>query len=105
MANIALAVDEILVSYDVKSLFTSVPIDEAIVSCERNLRPDNSLSARTTLSTESTPLLHDITNFQFNGQHLIQLKYVAMESPVSFVITDMYMILCRTGPDQTGSTT
>ena len=35
--------DEMLVSYDVKSLFTSIPVRESIDICERRLRDDDNL--------------------------------------------------------------
>ena len=44
--------DEILVNFDVSSLFTSVPVGEAVsINCER-LQEDGTLSNRTILSPE-----------------------------------------------------
>ena len=95
MADIKLTNDEILVSYDVRSLFTSIPIDQSITSCEKKLRQDESLNERTTVSVATIIQLLRFcltsTNFQFNGQHYRQLEGVAMGSPVSSVIADIFM--------------
>ena len=45
--------DEILVSFDVVSLFTNVPIDEACNIAKERLPLDNTLHLRTTLSPEN----------------------------------------------------
>ena len=45
--------DEILVSFDVVSLFTNVPIDEACNIAKERLLLDNTLHLRTTLSPEN----------------------------------------------------
>ena len=34
--------DDVLVRYDVKSLFTNVPVNESIAICEKRLREDES---------------------------------------------------------------
>ena len=39
--NVVLQDDEMLVSYNVKSLFTSIPVTESIDICERRLRDDD----------------------------------------------------------------
>ena len=43
--------DEMLVSYDVKSLFTSIPVEESIQACEKRL-VDNTLSEHTQLDNQ-----------------------------------------------------
>ena len=50
--NIAIEEDEILVSFDVVSLFTSVPVDHAIDIVVNLLDCDDSLSSRTQLSSQ-----------------------------------------------------
>ena len=49
MEDVVLHDDEILVSYDVKSLFTSIPVNESVDLCEQRLLDDDSLSDRTSL--------------------------------------------------------
>ena len=52
MGNVHVKSDEILVNFDVSSLFTDVAVDEAVsVNCER-LREDGTLDSRTILSPE-----------------------------------------------------
>ena len=45
--------DEILVSFDVVSLFTNVPVDEACNIAKERLLVDNTLHLRTTLSPDN----------------------------------------------------
>ena len=86
--------DEILVSYDVKSLFTSIPVEESICICEQRLKADQSLSKRTELRVETIIQLLRFcltsTAFQYENKHYQQLNGVAMGSPVSPVITDIF---------------
>ena len=83
--NIVLLDDEMLVSYDSKSLFTSIPVEESIQVCEKRLVVDKTLSLRTQLNVPSTifQLLRfclTSTAFQYRGQHYKQLDGVAMGS-------------------------
>ena len=95
MKDISLDANEMLVSYDVKSLFTSIPVEESIGIIERKLRDDETLNDRTTMdvSTIIRLLRFCLTNtsFQYNGIHYQQLDGVAMGSPVSPVIADIFM--------------
>ena len=56
MRGVELRDDEVLVSYDVRSLLTNVPVNESIAICEKRLREDESLKDRTEMSVE--PLLN-----------------------------------------------
>ena len=47
MVEVALSEEEILVSFDVKSLFTSIPVDEATSVCEERLKGDDAVEKRT----------------------------------------------------------
>ena len=81
-----------LVSFDVKSLFTSIPLDLAL-QC-----------TRTALERQTAPPpipIGDIMNllslcltstyFQYNGQHFKQLHGTAMGSPVSVIVAEIVM--------------
>ena len=46
MDGVVIGENEILVSYDVKSLFASNPVRESIEICELKLREDNTLEER-----------------------------------------------------------
>ena len=87
--------DEILVSFDVSSLFTNVPVGEAVsIICER-LREDGRLGDRTFLSPEQIADLLEMclrsTYFSFGGNLYQQKEGAAMGSPVSAVVANLYM--------------
>ena len=94
MEEVTLNEDEMLVSYDVKSLFTSIPVEESIGRCERKLNKDEMLGDRTSVDVATIiGLLRfclSTTSFQYKGTHY-QLVGVAMGSPVSPVIADIFM--------------
>ncbi|XP_066024996.1 uncharacterized protein [Pocillopora verrucosa] len=79
-----------LVSFDVKSLFTSIPLQLALQCTEIAIQQ----------STDALPLptedIMDLLNlcltstyFQYNGKHYKQLHGTAMGSPVSVVVADI----------------
>ena len=80
----------ILVSYDLSSLFTNVPLDETIaILAEKALR-DNWFNSTYNLNISEGDLL-DLLNvstkgqlFQFNGARYEQTAGVAMGSPLAF---------------------
>ena len=45
--------DEVMVSYDVKSLFTSVPIEKAYAAIERMIRADDEVEKRTGMGVDA----------------------------------------------------
>ena len=63
--------DEIMVSFDVSSLFIHVPIDEAVSVIRDKLQNDESLDERTCLSPECITELLEVclrsTYFRYNG--------------------------------------
>ena len=65
--------DEIMVSFDVTSLYTTIPIDQALLIIKDLLEHDDKLADRTQLSPRQILDLLDIllrtTYFKFNGQH------------------------------------
>ena len=87
--------NEIMVSFDVESLFTNVPIEGAVQAARRKLDSDPGLADRTTLTpAEIADLLDFIlrsTYFQYNGSIYEQQEGAAIGSPVSAVIANFYM--------------
>ena len=87
--------NEIMVSFDVESRFTNVPIDAAVQAALQKLEDDPSLADRTTLTpVQIADLLTFIlrsTYFQYNGSIYEQKDGAAMGSPVSAVIANLYM--------------
>ena len=53
LKSIQLGPDEVMVSYDVRALFTSVPIQPALEVIEKLLKEDPDLQKRTTMSTKT----------------------------------------------------
>ena len=95
MEWIVLQDDEMLVSFDVKGLFTSIPVSEAIEICERRLQMDKTLSKRTSMDVNTIISLIRFcltnTSFLYGGKPYQQLDGVAMGSPLSPVIADIFM--------------
>ena len=65
--------DEVMVSYDVKSLFTSVPIEKAYAAIERMIRADDDVEKRTGKGADAIlkllKLCMMMTNFRFRNKH------------------------------------
>ena len=84
-----------MVSFDVKSLYTNVPIEGAVQAALRKLEADSCLANRTTLTpTQIADLLDFVlrsTYFQYDGLIYEQQEGAAMGSPVSAIITNLYM--------------
>ena len=86
---------ECLSSYDVSALFTSVPIDPALNIIKDLLEKDNTLKERTVLAVNDINLLLEFclknTYFSFQDQFYEQVEGVAMGSPVSPIVANLYM--------------
>ena len=95
MRDITVGDDELLVSFDVSSLFTNVPIGEAVQVIQAKLREDDSLAERTPLSPDRVAELLDMclrsTYFSYSGEFYEQREGAAMGSPVSAVVANLYM--------------
>ena len=95
MKDVCIDADEMLVSFDVSSLFTNVPIDEAVRVIRGRLQEDETLEDRTTLSPDRVAELLEVclrsTYFSYNGNFYEQREGAAMGSPVSAVVANLYM--------------
>ena len=84
-----------LVSFDVKSLFTQVPVDEALKVVEERLANDQTIGDRTSLPVsklvELTNLCLRSTYFQPGDNFYEQTDGAAMGSPLSPVIANLYL--------------
>ena len=87
--------DECFVSYDVVSLFTKTPVHGALTSIRSRLEKDKTLKKRTKLTaTDIISLLKfvlETTYFQFGGVFYQQKFGVAMGSPVSPIVVNLFM--------------
>ena len=81
-----------LVSFDVKSLFTSIPLQLALGCTETAI---NNSTIELPLPTDDLMDLLNLcltsTYFQYNGKHYKQLHGTAMGSPVSVVVAEIVM--------------
>ena len=95
MRDVSVGSDESLVSFDVTSLFTNVPIEEAVGVIRDKLREDENLVERTPLSPDRVAELLSLclksTYFSFDGVFYEQRQGAAMGSPVSAVVANLCM--------------
>ena len=86
---------EIIVSFDVKTLYTNVPIDKTLEVIGNKLINDQSLEERSVLSPEQITKLVEvclkITYFVYNSEYYEQLEGAAMGSPVSPIVVNIFM--------------
>lgn len=81
-----------LVSFDVKSLFTSIPLQLAIQCTETSIeRSTDTFPLPTDDIIELLTLCLTSTYFQYNGTYYKQLHGTAMGSPVSVVVAEIVM--------------
>ena len=84
-----------MVSFDVKSLFTRVPVQEALHVIEERLAEDETLDERTQTSPTTirrlTELCMSSTYFEFEENLYEQVDGAPIGSPLSPVLADLYM--------------
>ena len=95
LKGIKLAPDEVMVSYNVKPLFTSVPIKPALDVIEKLLKEDPGLQSRTSMSTQHIMHLLEFclrsTYFTFRGKFYEQVEGAVMGSPISPIVANLFM--------------
>jgi hypothetical protein len=92
--NVTIEEDEIMVSFDVVSLFTSIPLELAKSLLEEKMKDDTELQSKTKLSPENIMQLVNITlvtQFQFNGKFYEQNQGTPMGSPMSGLLAELVM--------------
>ena len=89
---------EVLVSFDVVSLFTRVPTSLAVRVSRERLENDSTLPQRTSLSVDEISSLLNLcleaTYLMFDGHVYQQVHGTAMGSPVSVIVANLVMV-CR----------
>ena len=87
--------NDIFVSFAVMSLFTRVPVTEALTVVSHLLRNDSSLSDRTAIPADTICDLVELclrsTYFQFKEHFYVQSEGTAMGSLLSPIIANLYM--------------
>ena len=95
LSDIKIDDSEVLVSFDVVSLFTAIPVDKACEYIKKKLEQDATLSSRTNLDIDdiTTLLQFTLSNnyFVFNDIIYKQVHGCAMGSPVSPVVANLCM--------------
>ena len=85
LKTIKLMPDECIISYDVKALFTSVPIEPSIKIIKQHLEKDKELHQRTSMSVHHIIMLLEFclknTHLVFQGRFYEQTEGAAMGSP------------------------
>ena len=86
---------EVITSFDVKALFTSVPIQPSIQIVKQRLQQDPTLPQRTCMSIPQIITLLEFclnnTYFLFQGKYYEQVQGAAMGSPISSLIANIFM--------------
>ena len=87
--------DEVLVSFDVKSLFTSIPVQPAINCVRKILLADPSWAFQSPISVsviiELLTICLEDTSFKFRGKFYRMTDGLAMGSPVSPIVANIFM--------------
>ena len=82
-------------SFDVKALFTSVPIELAINIIKKHLEEDKNLHLRTAMTVKHISCLHEFclrnTHFTFQSRLYEQVEGAAMGSPISPIVANLFM--------------
>ena len=86
---------EVMVSFDVKSLFTSIPVDLALTITKERLKRDQTLAECTNLSVDNILRLSDFVRnnnyFKYDGNHYKKIFGCAIGSPISSVLADLVL--------------
>ena len=95
LKSLKLGKDECLRSFDVKALFTSIPIKPAIQVIKKLLEKDQDLKQRTSMSVDHITSLLEFclgsTYFTFKGRFYEQQEGAAMGSPISPIVANLYL--------------
>ena len=95
LKGIHLGPDEVIIPYDVKALFTSVPIKPALTIIEKLLEEDPGLQERTSMRVKNIICLLEFclrsTYFTFQNQYYEQVEGAAMGPPISPIVANLYM--------------
>ena len=81
-------------SFDIKNLFTSVPLDETIQLCVQHLYHSDDITPPTISEKNFTKLVKKVTvgvEFSFNGVMYQQVDGVAMGSPLGPVLANIFV--------------
>ena len=93
LEDIQMGPDDIIMSYDVKALFTSVPIKPALKIIQKLWEEDQTLPQRTTMTVNNITCLLEFcltsTYFTFQEKFYAQVEGPAMGSPISPIVANL----------------
>ena len=91
VSNFFVPVNSILVTMDVKSLYTSIPNNEGIAATKK--RYDNYIHKTLSTKTITTflALIHTLNNFVFNSKFYLQIKGCAMDTNCDPAYANIFM--------------
>ncbi|XP_063960282.1 uncharacterized protein LOC135155276 [Lytechinus pictus] len=81
----------ILVTADVKSLYTNIPHNEGIQACKNTLNSRQRLHPPTDQLIRLLELVLTLNNFKFQEQHYIQIQGTAMGTPLAPSYANIFM--------------
>nr|XP_018908816.1 PREDICTED: uncharacterized protein LOC109038254 [Bemisia tabaci] len=83
--------DEVLVSFDVKSLFPSVPVDKALQLLSKWLKNSGLMKQKVKEFLRLTEICTSQTAFRFNNKMYRQVSGLFMGNPISPFLSDLFM--------------
>ena len=95
LQDITVDEEDCMMSFDVKSLFTSIPIQPTLTIIKKLLEEDTSLHQRTSMAVKHINWLLELcltnTYFSFQGKLYEQKDGAAMGSPISPIAANIFM--------------
>ena len=95
LKGIQLGPDEVITSYDMKALFTSVPIQPVLTIIKKMLEEEPGLQEGTSMTVKNIICLLEFclrsTYFTFQYQYYEQVEGAAMGYPISPIVANLYM--------------
>ena len=89
--NIEVPPNAILVTMDVKSLYTNIPNDEGISAIDELLKENNTPTSLKTVIVTFLEMILTLNNFVFNGHHYLQIKGCAMGTKCAPSYANLFM--------------
>ena len=93
--QISLEETDVMASFDVVSLFTRVPVNEALLVISQRLQQDETLMDRTSIPIPDLCALVELclksTYFQFGKSFYEQVEGAAMGSPLSPIVANIFL--------------
>ena len=86
-----LSPNAILVTFDVSSLYTTVPINEGIDACRKFLDQRTDKSVPTESVCDLMRMIMTMNNFVFNGEHFVQQHGTAMGTRIVPAFANLFM--------------